>query len=156
MSGTAASVAQRIPSSVLVALQLALIAAVFVFTRWPVSARVWPAALFLLAAALVLGVWTLGYNRLGNFNIRPELRTGARLVTGGPYRWIRHPMYVSVLSGTAALVVADPRAWRIAALAALALVLVLKAAREERYLRAAFPQYAEYASRSWRFVPFVY
>lgn len=150
------SVAQRIPSNVLVAMQLVLMAAIVVFTRWPITARAWPAALFLLAAALVLGVWTLGYNRWGNFNIRPELRAGARLVTGGPYRWIRHPMYVSVLFGTGALVAADPRVWRIAALAALVIVLVLKAAREERYLRAAFPQYAEYASRSWRFIPFVY
>lgn len=147
---------QRVPSSVLVALQLGLIAVLVVLTRTPVTPRAWPLTLFLLATALVLGVWTLGFNRWGNFNIRPELRAGARLVTGGPYRWIRHPMYVSVLLGTAALVVADPRAWRIALFVALVAVLVLKAAREEVYLRGAFPQYADYASRTWRFVPFVY
>jgi protein-S-isoprenylcysteine O-methyltransferase Ste14 len=150
------SAAQRLPSNVLVALQLGLIAALVVFTRLPVTPRAWPATLFLLATAFVLGVWTLGFNRWGNFNIRPELRSGARLVTRGPYRWIRHPMYVSVLLGGAALVVADPRAWRIAALFGLTVVLVLKAAREETYLRAAFPEYADYAARTSRFVPFVY
>lgn len=150
------SAGQRLPSNVLVALQLGLIAVLVLFTRAPVTPRAWPPTLFLLATALVLGVWTLGFNRWGNFNVRPELRTGARLVTGGPYRWIRHPMYVSVLLGAAALVVADPRLWRVLLLAALLAVLVLKAAREEVYLRAAFPQYADYASRTWRFVPFVY
>ena len=150
------SAGQRLPSNVLVALQLGLIAVLVLFTRPPLTPRAWPLTLFLLATALVLGVWTLGFNRWGNFNVRPELRTGARLVTGGPYRWIRHPMYVSVLLGAAALVVADPRLWRVLLLAALLGVLVLKAAREEVYLRAAFPQYADYASRTWRFVPFVY
>jgi len=116
----------------------------------------WPPTLFLLALAVVLGVWTLGYNRLGNFNIRPELRRGARLITGGPYRHIRHPMYTSVLLGVGALVVADARPWRIALLVALLVVLMAKAAREEQYLRAAFPEYAAYAARTWRFIPFVY
>jgi protein-S-isoprenylcysteine O-methyltransferase Ste14 len=150
------SATRRVPSTLLVALQMALIAGLAFATRWPVPLKAWPATLFLLAVALVLGVWTLGYNRWGNFNIRPELRSGARLVTGGPYRHIRHPMYASVLLGTGALVVADARPWRIVLLAALLVVLLLKAAREEEYLRAAFPEYAAYASRTWRLVPFVY
>lgn len=150
------SATRRVPSEVLVALQFALVLALVLATRWPVPPKAWPLTLFLLAAAVVLGVWTLGYNRWGNFNIRPELRRGARLVTGGPYRRIRHPMYASVLLGVGALVVADSRPWRIVLLVALLVVLMLKAAREEDYLRAAFPEYAGYASRTWRLVPFVY
>jgi len=150
------SAVQRVPSGVLVAVQFGLILALVGAARWPVPQLAWPPTLFLLALAVVLGVWTLGYNRLGNFNIRPELRRGARLITGGPYRHIRHPMYTSVLLGVGALVVADARPWRIALLVALLVVLILKAAREEQYLRAAFPEYAAYAARTWRFVPFVY
>ena len=150
------SATRRVPSEVLVALQLGLVLALVVSARWPVPPKAWPPTLFLLAVAVVLGVWTLGHNRWGNFNIRPELRSGARLVTGGPYRRIRHPMYTSLLLGMGALVVADARPWRIALLVALLVVLMLKAAREEEYLRAAFPDYAAYASRTWRLVPFVY
>jgi protein-S-isoprenylcysteine O-methyltransferase Ste14 len=150
------SATRRVPSGLLVTLQFALILALVFATRWPVPSRAWPATLFLMAVAVVLGVWTLGYNRWGNFNIRPEPRGGARLVTRGPYRHIRHPMYASVLLGVSALVAADPRPWRIALLAALLVVLMLKAAREEEYLRAAFPEYAAYASRTWRLVPFIY
>ena len=147
---------RRVPSAVLVALQLGLIAAIVVTTRWPVPAKAWPLTLFLLAMSVVLGVWTLGFNRWGNFNIRPELRRGAKLVTGGPYRWIRHPMYASVLLGVGALVHADARLWRVALLVALLVVLMMKAAREESYLRGAFPEYSAYASRTWRLVPFIY
>ena len=150
------SASGRGSSLVLVALQFGLIVALVLATRWPVSHHAWPPTLFLLSTGVVLGVWTLGYNRWGNFNIRPELRAGARLVTGGPYRFIRHPMYASVLLGTGAIVYVDPRPWRIALLAALAVVLMLKAALEEVYLRAAFPEYAAYAARTWRLIPFIY
>jgi protein-S-isoprenylcysteine O-methyltransferase Ste14 len=146
----------RLTSTALVALQLGLIAVLVLATRWPLSHRPWPPTLFLLSMAIVLGVWTLGVNRWGNFNIRPELRSGARLVTGGPYRWIRHPMYTSVLLGIGAVVYVDPRPWRIVLLAALLVVLMVKAGREEEYLRAAFPEYTAYASRTWRLVPFIY
>lgn len=150
------SVTRRVPSTVLVALQLGLIVTLIVATRWPVLPRAWPLMLFLLGMAVLLGVWALGFNRWGNFNIRPELRAGARLVTRGPYRWIRHPMYASVLLGVGALVYADPRLWRVVLLVALLCVLMVKAAREEAYLRAAFPEYSAYAARTWRLIPFVY
>jgi protein-S-isoprenylcysteine O-methyltransferase Ste14 len=146
----------RSSSTALVALQLALIGVLVVATQWPRPPRAWPLTLALLGFAAVLGIWALGHNRLGNFNIRPEVRSGARLVTGGPYRWIRHPMYASVLLGVGALVLSDPRPWRIALLVALLVVLIAKAAREERFLAAQFPGYSEYASRTWRLVPFVY
>jgi protein-S-isoprenylcysteine O-methyltransferase Ste14 len=145
----------RRSSALLVALQLGLIAVIVLGTGWPVSPRAWPLAIFLLAMSVVLGVWTLGHNRWGNFAILPELRTGARLVTSGPYRWIRHPMYTAVLLGATAFTAADASAWRIAAWIALAAVLIAKAIREESYLRAAFPEYAAYASRTRRFIPFV-
>jgi len=147
---------RRITSTFLVAAQLGLIFVLVVLTRWPALHGRWALTLFLLAMAVVLGVWTLAFNRWGNFNIRPELRRNARLVTGGPYRWIRHPMYASVLLAMAAVVYADPRLPRIVLLIALLIVLVLKAAREEHYLLAAFPEYAAYASRTWRLIPFLF
>lgn len=143
-------------SALLVALQLGLIAAILFGTDWSVSPRAWPLAIFLFCMSVVLGVWTIGHNRLGNFSVFPEIRRGARLVTSGPYQWIRHPMYSAVLLGAAAFVAVDPRAWRVAAWVALLTVLVLKAMREEDHLRAAFPEYAGYCTRTRRFIPFVY
>jgi protein-S-isoprenylcysteine O-methyltransferase Ste14 len=145
----------RRSSAVLVALQLGLIAVIVLGTGWPVSPRAWPPAIFLLAMSLVLIAWTLGHNRPGNFSVFPEPRRSARLVTSGPYRWIRHPMYVAVLLGAAAFTAADPRAWRVAAWLALTAVLFVKATREEGHLLSIFPEYADYAARTKRFIPFV-
>ncbi len=134
----------------LVAAQFALLA----WLIWPVTPQIWsPPALALLACAAALGVWTLAYNRPGNFNIRPEPKASGRLVTGGPYRYMRNPMYSAVLLFAAAEVVAYADPWKIACWLILALVLLAKALLEERGLRAHFPGYAAYAQRVRRFIP---
>jgi len=136
----------------LVAAQFALIG----WLVWPFTAQAWtPAALALLACAGLLGAWTVSHNRPGNFNIRPEPRAGGRLVTGGPYRYVRHPMYSAVLLFGAAEVIAYADGWKVAAWIALALVLLAKAVLEERGLRTQFAGYAAYAARVRRFVPWV-
>lgn len=103
-----------------------------------------------------LGLWTLSVNRLGNFNIHPEPRSGGRLVKTGPYRWVRHPMYSAVL-----LVAAGCSVWLASAAGwalwvALFAVLVGKASLEEQWLLQRYPDYAEYRERTKQFIPGVY
>lgn len=115
----------------------------------------WAAWALLLLAAL-LGAWALYANRPGNFNIRPAPRAGGSLVRHGPYRWVRHPMYTSVIALGAGCALAAGT-WPAAALAAaLVLVLTVKAAVEERWMAEAHPEYAAYRAQSWRFVPWVF
>lgn len=141
----------------LVALQFALI---FLLAA-SAAPRVWHGgvsvgALMLLLVAGALAAWTLVHNRLGNFNIRPTPKVSGVLVTSGPYRWIRHPMYTSVLLGAGALAwtahsVAGWLAWL-----ALALVLLVKSILEERWMREQHAAYATYARQSKRFLPWVF
>lgn len=116
-----------------------------------VPAAAW--ALLLLAA--LLGAWALYANRPGNFNIHPAPRAGGALVRHGPYRWIRHPMYTSVMAFGGACALAAGT-WPAAAwLAALILVLTVKASVEERWMAEAHAGYAAYRATSWRFVPWL-
>ena len=134
----------------LVAAQFALIA----WLIWPLTPQAWSLpALALLACALVLGLWALIHNRPGNFNIRPEPKASGRLVTSGPFRYMRNPMYSALLLFAAAAVAAYGDPWKILCWLALALVLLAKAILEERGLRAHYPGYAEYAQRVRRFIP---
>lgn len=134
-----------------VAAQFGLVA---LMLAWPAPAwRLhWP-ALAGLGGGVALALWTLLHNRPGNFNVVPEPRAGGHLVTSGPYRHIRHPMYLSLalcMAGVAAAAQA-PVQW--AAWLALCLVLNAKAAMEERLLCAAWPAYSGYMRRTRRFVP---
>ena len=134
----------------LVALQLAALAAVVL----PAGAASWhPAGYVPLAAALAIGLWTLLHNRPGNFGIFPEPRQNARLVTTGPYALVRHPMYLAVLLFAAGFALGWRGLAHAAAFALLAVVLHVKASREERLLARKFPEYRDYAARTARIVP---
>jgi protein-S-isoprenylcysteine O-methyltransferase Ste14 len=137
----------------LVALQMALIVAI----AWPTGVWAWSwAAAGVMLAGVALGAWTLWFNRPGNFDIRPQVKPSAKLILTGPYRYLRHPMYSTVLLGSTGLVLFHPAAWRWLALAMLFAVLCAKAMLEERSLGAKFPEYANYARRVRRFVPYLF
>ena len=138
-------------SRLLVALQFGLIALIAVRLE---PARIGPGFVVLLAAGAAVGGWALAANRPGNFNIRPDPRPGGRLVTHGPYAWVRHPMYLAVLLAMAAFAVAGD-GWQWVAWAALAGVLAAKARREERGLVRLRTGYAEYRARTRAIIPFL-
>jgi protein-S-isoprenylcysteine O-methyltransferase Ste14 len=113
-------------------------------------------ALVLMLGGILLGLWSVSVNRPGNFNIRPMPKAGGKMIEQGPYRLIRHPMYLSLmLAGLgAALAAMSVVAW--ISWAGLVLVLNAKAAMEERALRQQFPHYQDYCARSWRFLPGIF
>lgn len=138
--------------SVLVALQFALLG----WLVWPFTPQQWtPLALAFAAGALAVGVWTLAHNRPGNFNVHPEPHARGRLVTGGPYRYMRHPMYTAVLLFAAAETAAYMDPWKLLASALLFAVLLGKARIEEHRLAERYPEYPAYAARVKRFVPWL-
>jgi len=110
----------------------------------------------LLLTGAFFGLWAMRYNRLGNFNIRPELKDGCQLVTTGPYRLVRHPMYTSVMLMTLGMAVSTPTYMEWSSFVLLMLVLALKAVREERLWCEENEAYRSYMKKSKRFIPFIY
>ena len=88
--------------------------------------------------------------------MRPQPRADAHLITDGPYRYVRHPMYVTVLLGAAGWALCAGGLVRALIVLALLLVLNGKAALEERLLLARWPGYAAYRERTRRFLPGVW
>ncbi len=84
------------------------------------------------------------------FGVLPEVRG---LVTHGPYRLIRHPVYLGELGACAGLVLASPSVWNFGVAAAFALAQATRMRLEERALLEAFPEYAAYAAGTPRLVP---
>lgn len=143
----------RLKSYTLVVIQFAALLALAL--TGPLLARN-PVLLAIEIAALALATWALLTVQLHNVNITPDVRHGSQLVREGPYRYIRHPMYASILLGALALVLDTPTLVRWLIYALLATDLLIKLAYEERLLAAAFPEYAAYRAVSKRLLPFVY
>jgi len=109
-----------------------------------------------LAITLVgVGLAVVSAHSLGpNFSFGPQ---GRALVVRGPYRLVRHPIYVAELAMIAGVTIINPRL--VPVLGAL-VVLVLQLVRiraEERLLRSTFPGFSRYAAETrFRLVPLVW
>ena len=140
-------------SSALVVIQFAALIALAVTGPALVLEPVW---LALALAGVALGAWAIVAQRFINFNITPDVKVEGFLVQSGPYRWIRHPMYASLLLIGLAWV-ANSFSWlRLALLLILVVDLVVKLTYEERLLTAHYPAYAAYAQQTKRLIPFIY
>ena len=115
-----------------------------------------PALLLLEGAAGLLGLWAIGAMGIGNFNVTPDVKRSARLVTNGPYRLIRHPMYTALLAGALALVLDAFSPLRLALWLALLTDLLIKLNYEERLLSQDMEGYSTLMQRTKRLIPFLY
>jgi protein-S-isoprenylcysteine O-methyltransferase Ste14 len=106
--------------------------------------------------AVVLAIWAVLTMRIGTFNVRPNIKPGSNLVTRGPYKFIRHPMYSSVLLATLPLILNRFSLLRCAVWLVLVADLILKLRFEEQLLCKAFVDYQSYMQRTKRLIPFIY
>jgi protein-S-isoprenylcysteine O-methyltransferase Ste14 len=102
--------------------------------------------------AFSLAVYGLLYLRR-SLSIIPEVR---RLVTGGPYRLVRHPLYAAEIVAAVAFAMVNPGALVVVILAPFIATQLLRSRFEERLLTEAYPEYTEYARHTRRLIPFVW
>lgn len=111
----------------------------------------------LVSSVLIIGGTTCSImvaSRLGrSFSILPQARA---LVTGGPYRFVRHPLYLAEQIAGLGVMLQFQQPWAImVALLSLASQFP-RMHYEERILAQTFPSYRAYADRTARLVPGVY
>lgn len=94
-------------------------------------------------SGLLLRGWAAGH-----------LAKNRQLATGGPYRWVRNPLYAGTLLVAAGLVIAARR-WELAILFGLifAGVYLPVIQLEEQHLRSLFPDFSSYARRVPPLIP---
>lgn len=82
--------------------------------------------------------------------------TNGKLVTTGPYRWLRHPIYAAVIYFSWASVISYPFMITIGAVILISGGLYIRMILEEKALRLTYDDYPEYARHTKRIIPFIF
>ena len=114
-----------------------------------------PLVISVQVLAFVLFLWARVTFGRRSFHVVADPTEGG-LVTSGPYRYIRHPIYAAfclfIFAGASA-----HWSWSAGLFGGLVLgSAVLRIFCEESLVEARYPEYAQYSVRTWRMIPYVY
>ena len=120
------------------------------FSHLPVWLEAGSIALTVIGTSLSIAVLL----KLGrSFSILPEARV---LVTDGPYRIVRHPLYVAEEIGNIGIMLQYLQPWSLLIEVVNVSLQIWRMSIEECVLLRHFPAYAAYAARTRRIIPGVY
>ncbi|HEY1749984.1 MAG TPA: isoprenylcysteine carboxylmethyltransferase family protein [Caulobacteraceae bacterium] len=125
----------------------------FGWTHVPVAVVIAGDALVALGFLIVFLVFRANSFAAGTI----EAAEGQAVIDTGPYAAVRHPMYAGALVMFAGIPLALGSWWGLLPAAVIVPVLVWRLTREEAFLAANLPGYADYRTRlRWRLVPYVW
>ena len=129
--------------------------------RWGWSPAFSPALKWASLAVILLGYAVSSYALIENafFSgmVRIQSERGQRVVSSGPYRWVRHPGYAGALLTYLATPPFLDAAWAYLPVAFIAVALVVRTRLEDRTLQEELAGYREYARRvRYRLLPGVW
>ncbi|TIU21041.1 MAG: isoprenylcysteine carboxylmethyltransferase family protein, partial [Mesorhizobium sp.] len=110
---------------------------------------------------LLVGIWICYLTMLENSFAAPVVKIqderGQRVITTGPYSYVRHPMYAGAIlyfAGTALLLGSW---WGLASVLVFIVLLAIRTFIEEKALRAGLRGYDDYAAAvRYRLIPLVW
>jgi protein-S-isoprenylcysteine O-methyltransferase Ste14 len=125
----------------------------FRWSRVPIWLTVLSEALVL--AGYVITFWVMKENSFASRTV--QVMEGQKVISTGPYRLVRHPMYF----GAVLMLLFTPLAlgswWALPGFLLVGVLIVLRLLNEEKVLGKELPGYSEYCQRTrFRLIPFVW
>ena len=112
------------------------------------------AALILCAAGYALFVWATASNAFFSRLLRIQSERNHTVVTGGPYRWVRHPAYTGTIVYELAVSFLLASWWSLIPSGVGAVMMLVRTALEDRTLQEELDGYKEYAAKvKYRLLP---
>lgn len=124
--------------------------------RWtdPFSLGTRVTGLIVIVFGYWLGSWALMENRFFSGVVRIQKDRGHRVVSTGPYRFVRHPGYAGALWVYLFTPILLDSAWALVPALLLICILVLRTALEDGTLQEELPGYKEFSQRTrYRLIP---
>jgi len=110
---------------------------------FPAAAQL--AAWVACALGYAMFVWAIAANAFFSQIVRIQPERGHMVVTGGPYRFVRHPAYLGAILYELAVPVLLASWWALIPSLLTAFLLLLRTALEDRALQTELAGYADYA-----------
>jgi len=109
-------------------------------------------AMYLLSIAFIM--WVFRENSFAAPVVKVQAARHQRVISSGPYAFVRHPMYSGVMLYFLGIPLLLGSWWGVALAPVFALLFAIRARIEERALIEGLPGYADYAERvRYRLVP---
>jgi protein-S-isoprenylcysteine O-methyltransferase Ste14 len=112
-------------------------------------------AITVQALAILLMVWARLTFGKRSFHASADPTEGG-LVTSGPYRFLRHPIYAAIFYFVWAAVLSHLSIINFCLGIAATAGIMIRIFSEERLLIVRYPEYIAYAARTKRIIPFVF
>jgi len=114
-----------------------------------------PIAIIIQIFSVGLMIWSRITFGRRSFHATANVTEG-KLVTNGPYRWLRHPIYASIIYFSWACLISFPYLWAFIAVLLVTGGLFLRMILEEKSLKESYPEYVSYSKRAKRIIPFIF
>lgn len=138
---------------ILVFIQMSCLAVLFWQANWW-NINWW--SLLILFSSFGLAVWsvlTLGFR---NFNVLPVPVSDGIFVQSGPYRLIRHPMYLSIIIAEVSFLTDGVTILNLIIVVVLTTDLLVKLEYEEQLLMRQYGNYIEYRRKTKKLIPLIW
>ena len=123
----------------------------------PLAVVVHLVALIFYALAQGLFTWAMASNKFFSGTVRIQKEWGHTVASGGPYRYVRHPGYVSYIASWIATSLALGSLWALIPAGLVMGLMVVRTALEDKTLQAELDGYKDYAARvRYRLLPGVW
>jgi protein-S-isoprenylcysteine O-methyltransferase Ste14 len=111
----------------------------------------------LLVSGIVVATWAQAVNPFFEPGVRIQKERAQRVITSGPYRFVRHPGYTAAIAMLIAIPLALASWWAFLPAALAIALLVVRTELEDGLLQAELSGYADYARRTrYRLVPAIW
>jgi protein-S-isoprenylcysteine O-methyltransferase Ste14 len=101
---------------------------------------------FILALALI--TWVLCVNPFAEATVRIQTDRGQTVVTSGPYRVVRHPIYLGAFLWFLGVPLVWGSLWALILGTVIVVLMIWRTSREDQTLHRELPGYEEYAART--------
>jgi protein-S-isoprenylcysteine O-methyltransferase Ste14 len=133
---------------------LAVLGLIYLVTKKSIFSTNLPGQIFQACMASLM-IWARITFGMRSFHATANTTEGS-LVTSGPYKFFRHPIYAAIIYFTWAGFLSHVRLETFAAAALITLSLIARMLIEEKFLSHTYSEYLNYCKKTARLIPFVF